>query len=74
MFFFITGPGLAFIAYPKEVLLLPLSQLWSCLFFIMIFLLGISTLVSKVYLMTSAMQHLVVCDSCLGATVTSAVD
>uniref|UniRef100_H2ZG36 Transporter n=1 Tax=Ciona savignyi TaxID=51511 RepID=H2ZG36_CIOSA len=38
------GPGLAFIAYPKEVLLLPVSQLWSCLFFVMIFLLGISTL------------------------------
>ncbi len=41
----LAGPGLAFIAYPKEVLMLPLSQLWSCLFFIMIFLLGISTLV-----------------------------
>ncbi|XP_076811808.1 sodium- and chloride-dependent betaine transporter-like [Clavelina lepadiformis] len=40
------GPGLAFIAYPKEVLLLPVSQLWSCLFFVMIFLLGISTLLT----------------------------
>jgi len=52
------GPGLAFIAYPKEVLFLPLSQLWSCLFFIMIFLLGISTLLTDTLALITSMGDL----------------
>ncbi|KAL6478528.1 hypothetical protein MHYP_G00119610 [Metynnis hypsauchen] len=38
-----SGPGLAFIAYPQAVAMMPLPQLWSVCFFIMIILLGLDT-------------------------------
>lgn len=39
------GAGLAFIAYPEALALMPIPQLWALMFFFMLFLLGVSTVV-----------------------------
>lgn len=39
----LTGPGLAFIAFPRAVSMMPVPQLWAVCFFIMIIMLGLDT-------------------------------
>ena len=38
-----SGPGLAFIVYPKAISLMPMPHFWAIIFFFMIFLLGIDS-------------------------------
>ncbi|RXN37702.1 sodium- and chloride-dependent GABA transporter 2-like protein [Labeo rohita] len=52
-----SGPGLAFIAYPQAVAMMPFPQFWAVCFFIMIILLGLDTQFILVeVIMTSVMD------------------
>lgn len=53
-----SGPGLAFIAYPRAVAMMPLPQLWAVLFFIMIILLGLDSQFVGLEALTTAISDL----------------
>ena len=44
--FIFQGPGLVFEVYPEAIATLPGSQVWSCLFFVTMIMLGMDSAVS----------------------------
>uniref|UniRef100_A0A3Q3XMR5 Transporter n=1 Tax=Mola mola TaxID=94237 RepID=A0A3Q3XMR5_MOLML len=53
-----SGPGLAFIAYPRAVAMMPLPQIWSIFFFIMIILLGLDSQFVGLEALTTAISDM----------------
>ncbi|XP_065324019.1 sodium- and chloride-dependent glycine transporter 2-like isoform X1 [Gordionus sp. m RMFG-2023] len=52
----LSGPGLVFIVYPRAVSTLPIPQLWSVLFFIMLYSLGLDSSIALISTLTSAIH------------------
>uniref|UniRef100_A0A1A7XHT0 Transporter n=1 Tax=Iconisemion striatum TaxID=60296 RepID=A0A1A7XHT0_9TELE len=53
-----SGPGLAFIAYPRAVAMMPFPQVWAIFFFIMIILLGLDSEFVGLEALTTAISDL----------------
>ncbi|XP_075888313.1 sodium- and chloride-dependent betaine transporter-like isoform X1 [Nelusetta ayraudi] len=53
-----SGPGLAFIAFPQAVAMMPFPQLWAVCFFLMLILLGLDTVFAGLEAITSCVTDL----------------
>lgn len=51
------GPGLAFIVFPRAVAMMPMPQVWSACFFIMIILLGLDSEVPALPVAVKGKKH-----------------
>lgn len=49
-----SGPGLTFITYPEAILLMPASQVWAILFFLMMLALGLGSQFPGVQMITTS--------------------
>nr|XP_046271840.1 sodium- and chloride-dependent GABA transporter 2-like isoform X1 [Scatophagus argus] len=49
-----SGPGLAFIAFPQAVAMMPLPQIWAVCFFLMLIMLGLDTVFAGLETITSS--------------------
>ncbi|XP_071145435.1 sodium- and chloride-dependent glycine transporter 2-like [Mytilus edulis] len=47
------GPGIAFMVYPEALATLPLPQVWSVFFFLMLFTIGLNTMIVQVQVITT---------------------
>ena len=52
--FIFQGPGLVFEVYPEAIATLPGSQIWSCLFFVTMIMLGMDSAVSIIFFFFSS--------------------
>ncbi|CAL8316878.1 unnamed protein product [Arctogadus glacialis] len=53
-----SGPGLAFIAFPQAVAMMPVPQFWAVCFFIMLIMLGLDTLFAGLETIASSVSDL----------------
>lgn len=52
----VEGPGLAFIVYSEAIKNMPLSQLWSVLYFIMLLMLGMGSMLGNITAITTPLR------------------
>ena len=57
---YFSGPGIAFMVYPEALATLPLPQIWSVMFFLMLFMIGLNTMVGCIYFVIEIHSFIVI--------------